>query len=446
MIGSRGLDDDQKTASPNTESARRQLKRISNSTEFLGATRLLQFLTYVVEESLAGRADGIRGKSIAQDVYDKLIEEGPGSETVVRVDAGRLRRRLENYYAVTGSKDPIKIEIPVRSYAPVFHETEASLAATVSPSIHKSLQFQVAVIGLLVVVGGVLFFKNLKPSSVEQKPVVVAPLTGDKTEAMRKAMFDKSPASLQAYDFAQQARELMFPPTNKVRLQSALDMFQQAIRMDPTYFGGYAGAAQVLGFQVYFSLVLDTEAALVRAKEMAAKAQELNPVDAWAQVSLGWVAQAAGLFEQAIVYANRAAAIDIQDRHTRDFIGVIYNLNGEFELTRQVIGPILDTNTVMRSGIDLNNMGAASFHVGDYPSSIEFFEKTTELGGVTSALTLSYLAASHRELGNMTKANELFDQLRRSWPTFDYEAFFTMLFRRPEDSGKIIDSLAQIDR
>ena len=74
---------------------RAALQSASNSDAFSGALRLQEFLTYVVEEKLSGRQDGIQGKTIAVDVYNRKIEGLGDGDKVVRVDASRLRRRLD---------------------------------------------------------------------------------------------------------------------------------------------------------------------------------------------------------------------------------------------------------------------------------------------------------------------------------------------------------------
>lgn len=62
-------------------------------------------------EKLSGRGEKIMGKSIAQDVYGRRAEKDIATANVVRVDAGRLRRRLELYYAEEGRGDPVRISI-----------------------------------------------------------------------------------------------------------------------------------------------------------------------------------------------------------------------------------------------------------------------------------------------------------------------------------------------
>lgn len=99
---------------------RAELGRILSHSEFEASERLRGFLTFVVEESLAGRAEQIGQRRIARRVFDRGDAFDPGQDPVVRVEAGRLRRRLERYYYVAGEQNPIRIDIPKGRYAPRF--------------------------------------------------------------------------------------------------------------------------------------------------------------------------------------------------------------------------------------------------------------------------------------------------------------------------------------
>jgi len=104
---------------PTPDDIRRQLDLIISSSEFPRVGRSAAFLTYVTEEALAGRAERIKGYTIAVEVF-KRKEGFKQDDPVVRIEAGRLRRLLERYYLVAGQNDPIRIDIPKGGYAPSF--------------------------------------------------------------------------------------------------------------------------------------------------------------------------------------------------------------------------------------------------------------------------------------------------------------------------------------
>ncbi|WP_094447713.1 MULTISPECIES: adenylate cyclase [unclassified Rhizobium] len=104
---------------PAPDDIRDQLAIIIASPEFPHIGRSAAFLTYVTEEALAGRAERIKGYTIAVEVF-KRNEDFKQDDPVVRIEAGRLRRLLERYYLVAGQHDPIRIDIPKGGYAPSF--------------------------------------------------------------------------------------------------------------------------------------------------------------------------------------------------------------------------------------------------------------------------------------------------------------------------------------
>src|SRR3954463_10905312 len=100
------------------------LLRVVASREFVNSERKRRFLKFVVEETLAGRADRIKAYSIAVDVFDRDSSFNPIADPVVRIEAGRLRRCLEHYYLGEGAADWIRITIPKGGYVPHFIVTD----------------------------------------------------------------------------------------------------------------------------------------------------------------------------------------------------------------------------------------------------------------------------------------------------------------------------------
>lgn len=97
-----------------------ELQRVLAGKGFADSPRLQQFLRYVVEETLAGRAGRLKGFTIAQEVFQRQDPEDAQTSTIVRVEAGRLRRRLSDYYSAEGKNNPVRIEVPKGGYIPSF--------------------------------------------------------------------------------------------------------------------------------------------------------------------------------------------------------------------------------------------------------------------------------------------------------------------------------------
>jgi adenylate cyclase len=99
---------------------RAQLERVLAHREFQATDRIRDFLRFVVEESLAGRAKGLKGFTIATQVFGRGKDFDAALDPIVRIQGGRLRRALERYYLVAGGRDPIRIDIPKGRYVPSF--------------------------------------------------------------------------------------------------------------------------------------------------------------------------------------------------------------------------------------------------------------------------------------------------------------------------------------
>lgn len=93
-----------------------------------------QFLKFVVVETLEGRGERLKGFTIATSALGRRPDFDPQSNSLVRVQASRLRRLLEDYYRGAGASDPVRIELPVGSYQPRFARSHAA-AERASPIV-----------------------------------------------------------------------------------------------------------------------------------------------------------------------------------------------------------------------------------------------------------------------------------------------------------------------
>lgn len=101
------------------QAIRNCVARICETKGFSKSERLKRFLSFMVERLLAGDLDNFKEYSIALAVFDRSPEYNPKIDAVVRVEARRLRSRLDQYYATEGLHDSIRINFPSGSYMPV---------------------------------------------------------------------------------------------------------------------------------------------------------------------------------------------------------------------------------------------------------------------------------------------------------------------------------------
>lgn len=102
------------------DEVRAELERILASPHFEASEKRRVFLRFIVEETLAGRADRLKGYTIALAVFGRDETFDSQADPVVRLEARRLRRDLDGYYVSAGSSDPVRISIPKGSYVPSF--------------------------------------------------------------------------------------------------------------------------------------------------------------------------------------------------------------------------------------------------------------------------------------------------------------------------------------
>ncbi len=103
---------------------RAQLESILASEVFSRSRQLRRFLSFIVEQSLAGQGHTLKESVLAHELYGKGTDFDGGTDPVVRVDARRLRDKLREYYE--GRPDPVVISLPKGSYMPVFEANSAS--------------------------------------------------------------------------------------------------------------------------------------------------------------------------------------------------------------------------------------------------------------------------------------------------------------------------------
>jgi TolB-like protein/Flp pilus assembly protein TadD len=106
------------------KAVKQQLDRILGSATFQQVERLKRFITFIVTEAAAGRADELKEYVVGVQVFGKESSFDPRTDPIVRVQARRLRARLLRYYHDEGQHDEVIIDLPKGGYAPVFKRRE----------------------------------------------------------------------------------------------------------------------------------------------------------------------------------------------------------------------------------------------------------------------------------------------------------------------------------
>ena len=115
-----------RTVAPGPEQLSQQIDNIIKSHSLRGSESLCKLLQYLAKQSLDHPEAPLKEYQIATEVYGRSADFDPQADSTIRVQAGRLRMKLAEYYTTEGAADPILVRIPKGSYHLIF---EARVAA-----------------------------------------------------------------------------------------------------------------------------------------------------------------------------------------------------------------------------------------------------------------------------------------------------------------------------
>jgi len=170
--------------SARVEEIRAELHSILQSQSFACSPGLSRLLSYLCEKVLAGESGQVKEYSIALDVFGRQDSFDQDSDSIVRVQANRLRKRLADYYASEGKQHKVHIAIPIGAYVPVLEEhgtAEAGVADVNIEESHRTSNWRLWILGaawLCIVAAGVSTFFILRRSLSKklETPVVTSVL------------------------------------------------------------------------------------------------------------------------------------------------------------------------------------------------------------------------------------------------------------------------------
>lgn len=187
--GTNNLDAQTETRSAAPEDfIRAALQRVLESVEVRSSHRCQEFLRFVVEETLNGRADTLKERTIGIEVFGRAATYNTDDDATVRTKATEVRKRLALYYAGSGKNDEIRINLPVGSYIPTFSDSRngqtqtllapEKLSIEVSRIKHpRTLLWWVGAAAAICVLVLVVWHLRFAPSAVDQfwDPVFASP-------------------------------------------------------------------------------------------------------------------------------------------------------------------------------------------------------------------------------------------------------------------------------
>lgn len=166
---------------------RAELERVLASKGFATAGRLSRLLRYVVDKTIAGEADQLKEYSVGVEVFDRDATYDTRLDSIVRVEAGRLRSRLDEYYSGEGAGSSIRISLPRGGYVAQFERRPEStpLAAPVAARPRSWAAWPLTA-GLICAVAAMVVWLggwNRTPAQGDNADVAVLPFSSDVADA-----------------------------------------------------------------------------------------------------------------------------------------------------------------------------------------------------------------------------------------------------------------------
>jgi len=150
-----------------------QIEKLASSQVLHGSESLCKLLRYLAKHALDHPGTPIKEYQIATEVFGRSDDFDPQLDSMVRVQAGRLRGKLAEYYSVNGSDDPIVVELPRGTYVVAFHHRTSAGRPHYTPPVeserqtgpgHRKLVAATISLGVLAVaaiaISGLLWSRN----------------------------------------------------------------------------------------------------------------------------------------------------------------------------------------------------------------------------------------------------------------------------------------------
>jgi hypothetical protein len=213
----------------------RELDNILASPPFRNSSRSKQFLSYVVQHRLEGRDELLKERSIGADLFHRPADYATGDDPVVRVQAGEVRRRLEQYYHEFSKHSDLRIDLPLGTYVPEFHPAPVELPPEASSQPlpldeprrnWKALAWTALAINVLLVallVGPEIRSKLARSSPLQQFWAPVFSTSQPVLVCIPKPVFYRPSAAL--YD--------EYAKTHPGTFQTQVERFNQPLPLDP---------------------------------------------------------------------------------------------------------------------------------------------------------------------------------------------------------------------
>ncbi len=282
-----------------SQDARAAMERVLSGSTFAQATSLSKLLRYLVEETLAGRADRLKEYTLGVDVFERGEAFSPKTDTIVRVQARRLRAKLAAYYAQEGASDDLLIAVPKGQYVPNFRMHSVPSNGTTRPTQARAVDGNLDLTGVYrpdpkahrLYVEGSRLSSRATPEALHdairhfEESIAIDPDYALSYAGISDAYLQLSSAHLPPHDAMQKARTAA----------------ERAIESDPSLDKAHAALGMV-----HLRYDWDRRA----AEEQVKIAIALNPKSAEARVLYAASVSSEGRFSEALFHLQHAQELD----------------------------------------------------------------------------------------------------------------------------------------
>lgn len=380
------------------EEIRAHLQKIIKSRTLGRSERLGRFLRFVVDAALDGRAECLKEYTVGVEVFGRGADFDPRIDSAVRVDARRLRAKLDEYYAGEGSDDPVMIELPKGGYVPVFNRRRSTPSR---PKVHAMAVFGLAASVVLAVLLFARSSSAVSSGDGEQTRVTVA----HAAHLMQRRTEDSA--------------------------QKAIEYVRRVLETDPQYADAHAVMADA--YFVLADLRSGPEAArfVSQSRESAQRALELapglaRPLATMAAIELDY----AWDWKRAEKLARQAVEANTRDVSAHARYARMLSLQARHEEAMQAAkrAASLDPFSVTAAA----TVGQAAYYARRYHEAITHLRRAVEIDGGydTGRVTL---ARTYSLLGRHTEAFEETERMSvRMQRSAEYAVLRAWLFARSE--------------
>jgi len=244
--------------------------------------------------------------------------------------------------------------------------------------------------------------------------------------------------SFKAYELFVRARATPYPPLPS-RIQSAMQMLEQVIEIDPEFAGGYAGMAEMLAFFPVFGHE-DPTAQVNRGFELAKKAISLDESFALSYSALGSAHLMRRQYDEAIAAGRQAIARQPSDADAHSRLAWILGFAGDLEACIDEIEIARRLNPLFVNGPYLNIKHMSLSVNGMYQESIDTFEENVRLQGPVGPPALAFAIASYFALERYGDAERYLARLKSDFPAFRLRGWnYLAVIRDPAGCDRITE-------